>query len=60
VHVIGQVERIDGRVRRLHGIMQDITERRLAEQKLRDTRDFFAQTLDAMPAIVAYVNAEAS
>ena len=52
VHLIGNAERVDGRTRRMHGIIQDITARRMAEQKLRETRDFFAQTLDAMPTIV--------
>ncbi len=58
VHVIGKAERVDGRTRRMHGIIQDITARRVAEQKLRETRDFFEKTLDAMPTIVNYVNAD--
>jgi PAS domain S-box-containing protein len=58
VHIIGKAERVDGRTRRMHGIIQDITDRRLADLKLRETRDFFAQTLDAMPTIVTYVNAD--
>ncbi len=56
VHVIGKAECVEGRVRRLYGILQDITERRAADRKLRETRDFFAQTLDAMPSIVTYIN----
>jgi PAS domain S-box-containing protein len=58
VHIIGKAEVIDGRVRRVYGIIQDVTARRVAEQKLRETRDFFAQTLDAMPTMVTYINAD--
>jgi PAS domain S-box-containing protein len=58
VHVIGKAERFNGRTLRIHGIMQDITDRRTAESKLRETRDFFASTLDAMPVMVLYVNAD--
>jgi len=58
VHIIGKAERFNGRTLRIHGIMQDVTDRRLADQKLRETRDFFASTLDAMPVMVLYVNAD--
>jgi PAS domain S-box-containing protein len=58
VHVIGKAERFNGRTLRIHGIMQDVTDRRTAEYKLRETRDFFASTLDAMPVMVLYVNAD--
>lgn len=58
VHIIGKAERFNGRTLRMHGIMQDVTERRAAEAKLRETRDFFASTLDAMPVMVLYVNAD--
>lgn len=56
VHCIGKPERIDGVTVRLYGAIQDITEQRLAERTLRDTRDFFSATLDAMPSLVLYVN----
>jgi PAS domain S-box-containing protein len=58
VHIIANVERHAGRTLRLHGIFQDVTERRAAERQLRETRDFFAQTLDAMPIMVTYVNTD--
>jgi len=58
VHIIAKAERIAGRTLRLHGIFQDVTERRAAERQLRETRDFFAQTLDAMPVQVTYVNTD--
>jgi PAS domain S-box-containing protein len=58
VHIIAKTERIAGRTLRMHGIFQDITDRRAAERQLRETRDFFAQTLDAMPLMVTYVNTD--
>jgi PAS domain S-box-containing protein len=58
MHIIGKAERIAEHTVRMHGTIQDITERRVADQKLRETRDFFLQTLDAMPTIVTYVNAD--
>ncbi len=58
VHVIANAERNNGHTVRLHGTLQDVTERRAAERQLRETRDFFAQTLDAMPIMVTYVNTD--
>ncbi|MBC7984654.1 MAG: PAS domain S-box protein, partial [Candidatus Obscuribacterales bacterium] len=58
VHVIGKAERFNGRTLRVYGTCQNITERRIADHKLRETRDFFARTLDAMPVMVAYVDAD--
>jgi len=58
VHLIANAERSNGRTVRMHGIFQDVTERRTAERQLRETRDFFSQTLDAMPIMVTYVNTD--
>jgi PAS domain S-box-containing protein len=58
VQIIANAERHKDRTLRVHGIFQDITERRAAERQLRETRDFFAQTLDALPLMVTYVNAD--
>ncbi|MGE0115983.1 MAG: PAS domain S-box protein [Steroidobacteraceae bacterium] len=53
---IGKPERIDGITVRLYGALQDVTERKQAERTLRDMRDFFGATLDAMPSLVMHVN----
>jgi len=53
---MGKAERIDGATVRLYGALQDVTERKQAERTLRETRDFFGATLDAMPALVIHVN----
>lgn len=53
---IGKAERVDGVTVRLYGALQDVTERKQAERTLRDTRDFFGATLDAMPALVVHIN----
>lgn len=55
---IGKPEMVDGIVLRLYGAVQDVTERKLAEQTLRQTRDFFIATLDAMPALVVHVDTQ--
>ncbi len=53
---IGKPEQVEGIVLRLYGAIQDVTERKRAEKILRETRDFFGATLDAMPALVVHVN----
>ena len=53
---MGKAERVDGVTVRLYGALQDVTERKQAERTLRDTRDFFGATLDAMPALVMHIN----
>jgi PAS domain S-box-containing protein len=53
---MGKAERVDGATVRLYGALQDVTERKQAERTLRDTRDFFGATLDAMPALVVHFN----
>lgn len=53
---MGKAERVDGVTVRLYGALQDVTERKQAERTLRETRDFFGATLDAMPALVMHVN----
>jgi len=58
VQIIANTERHNGHTLRVHGIFQDVTERRAAERQLRETRDFFAQTLDVMPLAVAYANSD--
>jgi PAS domain S-box-containing protein len=58
VRIIYNAERRGGIVARLHGTIQDVTDRVLAEQQLRRTRDFYELTLDAMPTMVSYTDLE--
>jgi signal transduction histidine kinase/CheY-like chemotaxis protein len=39
LRIVGQVERVDGRVRQARGAVQDVTERKLAEAELLRTRE---------------------
>jgi PAS domain S-box-containing protein len=56
VRVIMKAERRDGKTLRLHGTFQDVTERILAEFQVRETRDFYELTLNAMPTMVSYID----
>ncbi len=56
VRIILQAERREGRTVRLHGTMQDITDLVMAERQLRETRDFFELTLNAVPTPVIFVD----
>ena len=51
-----KAERRGGNTVRLHGTFQDVTDLVSAERKLRETRDFFELTLNAVPTPVTYVN----
>ncbi|HEY0683699.1 MAG TPA: PAS domain-containing protein [Steroidobacter sp.] len=51
-----KAERRGGNTVRLHGTIQDVTDLVSAERKLRETRDFFELTLNAVPTPVTYVN----
>jgi PAS domain S-box-containing protein len=57
VRSIIKAERRGGNTVRLHGTIQDVTDLVSAERKLRETRDFFELTLNAVPTPVTYVNA---
>jgi PAS domain S-box-containing protein len=57
VRSIVKAERRGGNTVRLHGTIQDVTDLVSAERKLRETRDFFELTLNAVPTPVTYVNA---
>jgi PAS domain S-box-containing protein len=56
VRSIIKAERRGGNTVRLHGTIQDVTDLVSAERKLRETRDFFELTLNAVPTPVIYVN----
>ncbi len=56
VRIILQAERREGRTVRLHGTMQDITDLVMAERQLRETRDFYELTLNAVPTPVTFVD----
>jgi PAS domain S-box-containing protein len=56
VRLIIKVERRNGQTVRLHGTVQDVTDRVQAEAQVRETRDFYELTLDAMPTMVTYHN----
>jgi PAS domain S-box-containing protein len=56
VRIILQAERREGRTVRLHGTMQDVSDLVMAERQLRETRDFFELTLNAVPTPVTFVD----
>ncbi|HEX7115940.1 MAG TPA: PAS domain-containing protein, partial [Steroidobacter sp.] len=56
VRLIIKAERRGGRTVRLHGTVQDVTDRVVAERQLRETRDFFELTLNAVPTPINYFN----
>jgi len=56
VRIILKAERRAGRTVRLHGTFQDVTDRILAELQVRETRDFYELTLDAMPTMIGYID----
>lgn len=56
IRVIIKSERRGGKTIRLHGTVQDITDRVIAEQQVLQTRDFYELTLDAMPTLVTYTD----
>ena len=55
VRLITKAERRNGRTVRIHGALQDVTDLVNAERQLRETRDFFELTLNAVPMPIAYV-----
>jgi PAS domain S-box-containing protein len=58
VRCIGKTESVQGKVIRLYGALQDVSERKRSEYAVRETRDFFGRTLDAIPALVMHINAQ--
>ena len=48
----------DGTVVGISVVVQDITERKRAEQKVRDSEERLSVMADALPALVAYVDSE--
>ncbi|HKQ82746.1 MAG TPA: PAS domain S-box protein, partial [Steroidobacteraceae bacterium] len=56
IRIIIKGERRDNVAVRLRGTFQDVTDRIQAERQVRETRDFYELTLDAMPVLVAYIN----
>jgi PAS domain S-box-containing protein len=58
VRIIIKAEQREGKVVRLRGTFQDVTDRMQAERQVRETRDFYELTLDAIPVLVSYINAD--
>ena len=56
VRLIMKAERRGGETVRLHGTFQDVTDRVMVERQVRETRDFYELTLDAMPTMVSYID----
>ena len=58
VRCIGKTESVQGKVIRVYGTLQDVSERKRTEHAVRETRDFFGRTLDAIPALVLHINSQ--
>ncbi|HMN44018.1 MAG TPA: PAS domain S-box protein [Povalibacter sp.] len=56
VRLIIKADRRGGETVRLHGVIQDVTDRVIAEQQVAETRDFYELTLNAIPTLVLYVD----
>jgi len=56
VRLIIKADRRASETVRLHGIVQDITDRVIAERQVTETRDFYELTLNAIPTLVTYVD----
>ena len=56
VRCICKAERIQGRTKKLYGTLQDVTQNKMAERKLREMRDFYELTLNAMPTWVLHLD----
>ena len=57
VRAVGEVEYQDGAVARLVGAFQDITERRLLQERLAANERFLRKLTDSLPVRIAYVDA---
>ncbi len=58
VRIQGKAIEHDGNGFRLSGTYQDITDRKLSEQALRDSREFYELILDTIPIRIAYAHAD--
>ncbi len=56
VRVQGEAEWEDGALRRLVGAFQDITERRLLQERLSASENFIRKITDSLPVRIAYVD----
>ncbi|MEP6504344.1 MAG: PAS domain-containing protein, partial [Betaproteobacteria bacterium] len=57
VRTVGSLELERGQPRRIVGALQDITERKLLEQRLADGERFLHQVTDSLPVRIAYLDA---
>lgn len=53
VHVIGNPAVVNGKTVQLSGTFQDITERKRAEEEIRRLKNYLANVIDSMPALLA-------
>ncbi|GAP33771.1 sensor domain-containing diguanylate cyclase [Piscinibacter sakaiensis] len=58
VHVVGELQREDGRAVRMIGAMQDVTERRQLQLRLADSERFVRQITNHLPVRITYVDAQ--
>lgn len=59
VRTVGSLEFENGQPRRIVGALQDITERKLLEQRVSDGEHFLRQITDSLPVRIAYFDTQA-
>lgn len=56
LHVRGEVKRGEGKTLSIYGTIQDITEQKLVEKKIRDYQEFIEKITNVTPSIIATYN----
>ena len=58
VRTLGKPHKKNGKTVRISGTMQDITDRRITEIALRDTKEFYELILDSVPMRIGYIQTD--